>query len=156
MDIPLYVICCFSLVDFHIFSVFNFSKFDDCMFQHVNPIWDCLCFLDLGDCFLSHDRKVFKYFLRAFSPSSPSGTPVMRMLVHLPLSQRFLKLSDFFSFFCLYSVLYPWFLPFYLPAHWFILLPHLFFYWFLLMYFAFHLSYSSILFGCSLYFLALC
>ena len=27
----------------------------------VYPVWDSLCFLDLGDYFLSHVRGVFKY-----------------------------------------------------------------------------------------------
>ena len=41
------------------------------MFPRVYPVWDSLCFLDLGDYFLSHVRKIFhykllKYFLRPF------------------------------------------------------------------------------------------
>ena len=69
-----------------------------------------LCFLNLVDYFLSHVREVFsyyllKYFLRSFfSLSSPSGTPIMWMLVYLMLSQRSIRLSLFllilFSIFC--------------------------------------------------------
>ena len=40
-------------------------------------------------------EKCSNIFSGLFSPSSPSGTPVMPMLVHLTLSQRFLKLSSF-------------------------------------------------------------
>ena len=41
----------------------------------VYPIWNSLCFLDLGDYFLPHFREVFnyyllKYFLMAFLSSS--------------------------------------------------------------------------------------
>ena len=61
------------------------------------------CFLDLVDYFLSHVWEVFryslfKYFLRSFL-SSPSGTPIMQVLVCLMLFQRPLRLSSFHSFF---------------------------------------------------------
>ena len=76
MAIPLYAICCFSLVTFNIFFfVFNSFQFDYYVSQYVpswiyTP-WDSLCFLHLGDCFLFHVRKVFsyllfKYLLRSF------------------------------------------------------------------------------------------
>ena len=67
----------------------------------VYPVWDSLGFLDLGGYFLPHFRKVFnyyllKYFLMAFLfLSSSSGTPMIRMLGHLTLSQRALRLSSF-------------------------------------------------------------
>ena len=37
----------------------------------VYPVWDLMCFLDLGNCFLSHIMEVFvynlfKYFFRCF------------------------------------------------------------------------------------------
>ena len=51
-------------------------------------------------------------FSGPFSLSSPSGTPIMWMLVRLMLSQRSLRLSSFFLFFFLYSVLRHWFPPF--------------------------------------------
>ena len=41
----------------------------------------------------------------SLSLSPPSGTPIMQMLVHLMLSQRALKLSPFFFFFCSDSVI---------------------------------------------------
>ena len=83
-----------------------------CVLCWVYPSWDSLCFLDLVDCFLSHVQEVFgyylfKYFLRSFV-SSPSGTPIMRMLVHI-MSQRSLMLSLFlfilFSVFCSVAVI---------------------------------------------------
>ena len=73
----------------------------------VYPVWDSLGFLDLGDHFLPHFREVFnyyllKYFLMVFMSSS-SGTPMIRMLGLLTLSQRSLGFSSFllihFSFF---------------------------------------------------------
>ena len=45
-------------------------------------------------------------FSGPFSLSSPSGNPLMRMLVCSVLSQRFLRLSSFFYSFFLYSVLW--------------------------------------------------
>ena len=129
MGVPLYVICCFSLVAFSIFFfVFNFCQFDYYVSWYVPPwvypAWGSVHFLDLGDCFLSHVREVFsyylfKYFLRAFLSSS--GNPIMRMLVCLVLSQWSLRLSSFlfilFSLFCsvavistnLFQIIYPFF-----------------------------------------------
>ena len=55
--------------------IFFFGQCDYCVSWHVSPWvhpgWVSLCFLDLGDCFLSHVREVFncylfKYFLRPF------------------------------------------------------------------------------------------
>ena len=74
------------------------------MCSSVSPVWDSLYFLDLVDCLLSHILLVlrcnlFKYFLRPFSFSSSSGTPVVRKLVHLMLSQRSLRLSLFLFYF---------------------------------------------------------
>ena len=117
MEIPLYVICCFSLVAFNIFSVFNFCQFHYYVSQCVPTgliLYETLCFLDLGDCFLSHVKEVFsynvvKYFLRPFLFFFSPGTPIMRTLVHLILSQRPLKLSSFlfilFSLSCSMAVI---------------------------------------------------
>ena len=80
-----------------------------CVSPWIYPVWDSLCFLDLINYFLSHIREVFnynlfKYFLRAYFFSSSSGTPIIRMLVHLMLSQRSLRVSSIifilFSLFC--------------------------------------------------------
>ena len=56
------------------------------------------------------------------------------MLVRLMLSQRSLRLSYFYSFFFLYSVLWCWFPPFCPPGHLSVLLPKLLCYLFLLVY----------------------
>ena len=66
----------------------------------VYPVWDSLGFLDLGDYFLPHFREVFnyyllKYFLMVFLFVFFSGTLMIRMLEHLTLSQRSLRLSSF-------------------------------------------------------------
>ena len=76
MGVPLYVIGPFPFVAFSFISfVFNFCHFDYygslCVPPWVYPAWGSLCFLDLGDYFLSHVRDVFssylfKDFLRSF------------------------------------------------------------------------------------------
>ena len=105
--------------------------------------------------FLSHVREVFnynlfKYFLWPFL-SSPSESLIMWILVCLMLSQRSLTLSSFLFF--LFSLLcsWQWFQPFCLSSHLFILLPQLFCYWFLLVYFSFQ-DYIVHLFFCPLIF----
>ena len=114
MGVPLYVTC-FSLVAFNILSLslIFVSLITTCpgyVPPWVYPAWDSLWFLDLVDYFLSHvweffNSYLFKYFLRSFlSLSSPSGAPIMQMLVHLMLSQRSLRLSSFL--FILFSIFY--------------------------------------------------
>ena len=76
MGIPLYVICCFSLAAFSIFSLYLIfdNLINMCLGMFllwIYPLWDSLCFLDLIDYFLSYFREVFncnllKYFLRPF------------------------------------------------------------------------------------------
>ena len=86
-----------------IFFVFNFffSLINMCLafFFPVYILYETLYFLDLNECFLSHIREVFGYYLlNIFSGPlslSSSGTPVMQMLVHLMLSQRSLSLHLF-------------------------------------------------------------
>ena len=141
MGIPLYVICCFSFVVFNILSLslifVSLITVCLCVFLLGFILPGTMCFLVLGDYFLSHIREVysnylFKYFLRSFL-SSPSGTPIMQMLVCLMLFQRSLRLS---SFFFLYSILWQLFPPFCPPGHLSVLLPQLFCYWFLLVYYS--------------------
>ena len=81
-----------------------------CTHPWVYPAWGSVYFLDLVDYFLSHVREISSLqlmsssiFLGSFL-SSPSGTPIMRILVHLMLSQRSLMLSSFFV--CFYSFFY--------------------------------------------------
>ena len=115
MGVPLYIICHFPLVAFNILSVFNFCQFgyyvSQCVPPWVYPAQDSLCFLDLVGYFLSHVTEVFsyyffKYFLRSLLSLFSFWTPIMQLLVCLMLSQRSLRLSSFFSFLFLYSVLW--------------------------------------------------
>ena len=61
MEVSLNVICHFPLV------AFSFCQFDylmsQCALPWVYPTRDSLCFLDLGDHLLSHDRETFSYYL---------------------------------------------------------------------------------------------
>ena len=75
----------------------------------VYPVWDSLFLLDLMDYFLFNVEEIFNYnlfkiFSYPFFFSSSSGTPIIRMLVHLILSQRSLRLSSvlfiLFTLFC--------------------------------------------------------
>ena len=83
------------------------------MSWHVSPwvclVWVSLCLLDLIDYFLFHVEEIFNYnlfkiFSYPFFFSSSSGTPIIRMLVHLILSQWSLRLSSIlfilFTLFC--------------------------------------------------------
>ena len=90
--VPLYVICCFSLVAFNTLSLslICVSLITLCLsvFLLGFVLPGTLCFLDLVDYFLSHVREVFsyylfKYFLSYFSLSFPSGTLIIQMLVCL-------------------------------------------------------------------------
>ena len=99
------------------------------------PVWDSLCFLDLGDYFLLHFREVFnyyllKYFLMVFLfvfffwDSYDSNVGVF--ITVLEVSE--IVLISFNSFF-LFSSLLHFFLPFYLPPHLTYLLSPLFYCW---------------------------
>ena len=75
MGIPLYVICCFCLATFNIFSLYLiFDSLNNvclAMFLFGLILYGTLRFLDLIDYFRSHVREVFnyhllKYFLRPF------------------------------------------------------------------------------------------
>ena len=84
-----------------------------------------------------------RIFSGPFSLSSPSGTPIMQCC-----PRYLLDCLHFFSFFFLYSVPWQWFPPFCLPGQLFVLMPWLFCYCFLLVYFSFQLLYCSSLFVC--------
>ena len=62
--------------------------------------------------------------------SSSSGTPIIRMLGHLTLSQRSLRLCSFLLIRFLFSSLLHLFLPFCILPHLSYLLPLLFYCWF--------------------------
>jgi len=129
MRIPLYVICWFSLIALNIFSLnlifVNLINMGLDIFLLEFILHGTLQFLDFGDCFHSHVREVFsyylyKYFLRPFLSSS--GTPLMQTLVGLVLSQTALKLSLFLFFILfhgngfhhpVFQVTYPFFILIY-------------------------------------------
>ena len=114
MGIPLYVVCCFSLAAFNIFSFYLIfdSLSNMCLGMFL------LGFILYGTLCASWTRVVISFpmlekfltiiysniFSDPFSFSSSSGTPIIRMLVHLMLSQRSLRLSSIlfflFSLFC--------------------------------------------------------
>ena len=109
MGVPLYIICHFSLVAFNILSLslIFISLITMCLsvflLGFILPgtlctswTWLTISFPILGkfSALLSSD-----IFSGPFSPSSPSGMPIMEMLVCLMLSQRSLRLSSFLSFF---------------------------------------------------------
>ena len=105
MGIPLCVICCFSLVAFNICSLclIFVNLINMCLggvSPWVYPIWNSLCFLDLGDYFLPHFRNFStiissRIFSWSFFLSSSSGTPIIRMVEHYILSWRSLRFSSF-------------------------------------------------------------
>ena len=138
MGIPLCVICCFSLAAFNICSL--------CLI-FVNLINMCLGvfhlgFILFGTLWVSWTWVIISFpilekfstiissciFSWSFFLSSSSGTPMIRMLGHLTLSQRSLSLSSFLLIH--FSSLLHLFLPFYLLSHLSYLLPLLFYYWF--------------------------
>ena len=77
------------------------------MSQHVPPwvypVWDSVRFLDLSAFFLMLGKfsAIISSNIFSGSFSSPSGTPIMQMLLHYNIhkSQRSLRLSSFNSFF---------------------------------------------------------
>ena len=133
MRFPLYVTCCFSLAAFNILSLclvfvslismcFGMFLLGFILYGTLCTSWTWLTvsFSVLGKFTTIISSKILSY---PFFFSSSSGTPIIWMLVHLILSQRSLRYPQSFSFFLLYSPLQKLFPPFYLPAHWFILMP---------------------------------
>ena len=145
MEFPLYVACLLSLAALNILSLclVFVSLISMCLgvFLLGFILYGTLCaswtWLTISFSMLRKFSIIIssKNFSCPFFFSSSSGTPIIQMLVCLILSQRSLRLSSVFSFFLLYSALQKLFPPFYLPAHWFILLLQIFCYWFLLEYF---------------------
>ena len=132
MGIPMYVICCFSLVDLIFLSVWlvyilvcGFSLGLACLGLSY-WIWVTVSFPML--------RKFSTIIsLNIFPGPKPFGTPVMQTLGHLLLSQRSLKLSSFHYLF-FFILLWQWFPFFQLTYPFFCLI---FSYWFSF----FHLHY---------------
>ena len=93
--VPFYIFCCYSLLLLIFFSLslifvrlinMCFSMF---IFRFI--LYGTLCFLDLNECFFPYVKEVFsynlfKYFLDPFSLSSPPGTSMIPISVHLMLS----------------------------------------------------------------------
>ena len=140
IGLSLYVTCCFSLAAFNIiylclvFVSFISMCLGMFLFGFIlygtlcaSWTWSAISFSVLGKFSAIISSKTFSY---PFFFSSSSGTPIIWMMVHLIWSQRSL-----FSFFLLYLALQKLFPPFYLPAHWFVLILQIFCYWFLLEYF---------------------
>ena len=123
--ILMFFLCVLSLLVWLVCVLACFSLGLSCMGFFLPIGLDYLLF-QIGEISTIISSKIFSY---PFFFSSSSGTPIILMLVHLILSQR--SLRQFFSFFLLYSALQILFSPFYLPAHWFVLLPQIFCYWFL-------------------------
>ena len=135
------VICCFSLAAFNICSL--------CLI-FVNLINMCLGvfhlgFILLGTLWVSWTWVIISFpilgkfstiisssvFSWSFFLSSSSRIPMIRMLGHLTLSQRSLRLSSFLLILCsFFSSLFHLVLPFDLLPHSSYLLPPLFYCWF--------------------------
>ena len=130
MGFPLYFTCCFSLAAFNVLSCLVFvGLISMCLgmflFEFIlygtlfaSWTWLTISFSLLGKFPTIISSKVFSY---PFFFSS-SQTPIIQMLVPLILFQMSLDYPQFFSFLLLYCALQKLFLPFYLPAHLFILL----------------------------------
>ena len=120
MEIPLYVIFCFSLSAFNIFSlnlifVSLINMCFDVFFLGfivygtlcASWTWVTISFPMLGKFSTIISSNIFS---DPFFFSSSSGTPIIQMLVHLVLSQRSLRLSSIlfilFSLFCSLAVIY--------------------------------------------------
>ena len=112
MGIPLCVICYFSLAAFNICSLYLifvnlinmclgvFSLGFILLGTPVSWTWVIISFPILGKLSTIISSSIFSWY---FFLSSSSGTPMIRMLGHLTLSQRSLELPSFllvhFSFF---------------------------------------------------------
>ena len=138
MGSALYVICCFSLAAFNIWSLclIFVNLINMCLgVFHLGFIlfgtlwvswtWVIISFLILGKFSTIISSSIF---LCSFFLSSSSGTPMIPMLGRLALSQMSLRLSSFLLI--LFSSLIHLFLPFYLLLHLSYLLPPLFYCWF--------------------------
>ena len=143
MGVPLYVTCCFSLAAFNILSLclVFVSLISMCLgvFLLGFILYGTLCaswtWLAISVSMLEKFSTLIssKIFWYPFFFSSSSGIPIIRMLVLGP--RGLWNYPQFFSFFLLFSALQKLFPPFYLPAHWFVLLLQIFCCWLLLEYF---------------------
>ena len=140
MGIPWCVICCFSLAAFNVCSLclifvnlINMCLGVFCLgfilfgTLWVSWTWVIISFPILGKFSTIISSSIFSW---SFFLSSSSGTPMIRMLGGLTLSQSSLRLSSFLLIHFYFFSLLHLFPPFYLPPHLFYLLLQLFYYWF--------------------------
>ena len=141
MRIPLCVTCCFSLAAFNICSLclIFVNLINMCLgVFHLGFIlfgtlwvswtWVIISFPILGKFSTIISSSIFSW---SFFLSYSSETPMIRMLGHLTLSQRYLRLSSFLLIhFSCFPSLFHLLLPFYLLPHLSYLLPPLFYCWF--------------------------
>ena len=119
---PLYVPCYFSLAAFNTLSLclvfvslismclnMFLLGFTLCGTLYASWTWLTVSFSMLGKFSTIISSKIFSY---PFFFSSSSGNPIIRMLVHLILSQRSLRLSSVLLFFLLYFAFQKLFPPF--------------------------------------------
>jgi len=140
MGIPLCVICYFSLAAFNICSLclvfvnlINMCLGVFCLgFILFGTLWVFWIWVDISFPILGKFSTIISssIFPWPFFLSSSSGTPMIRMLGHLTLSQRSLRLSSFLLILFLFSSLLHLFPPFYLPPQLSYVLPQLFYCWF--------------------------
>ena len=138
MGFPLYFTCCFSLAAFNSYSLclVFVSLISMCLGVFLLSFilygtlcaswtWLTISFSMLGKFSTIICLKFFSYPLFFFSSS---GIPIIWMLVHLILSGGLWDYPQFLLVFLLYSALQKLFPSFYLPANWFVLLLHIFYY----------------------------
>ena len=131
MGFPLYITCCFSLAAFNILCVYSLLVWLVCILACFSLGLSCmglLCLLDLIGYFLFHVGEIFNYnlfkiflksFLFLFFFWDPCNLNVDVFDIVPEVSWDY---PQFFSFFLMYFALQKLFPPFYLPAHWFVLL----------------------------------
>ena len=108
MEVPLHITSCFLWLLLRSF-IFNFGHIKHsvsfCGFLWVDLVWDSLYFLDPDVKFLSPVSGTFQLLLlQNHSLPFPSLFYWDPMLVHLMLSQGFVKIFSFFKLFLIFSV----------------------------------------------------
>ena len=158
MGVSLYVICCFSLIGFTIFSLIfvNLITIYHSVFLLVLIQYGILCtswtwvtdsFPMLGKFLAIISSYIFSGPFCLFSFWGPYNAKLLAFDVDPQVLYTVLfSFHSFFSEFCSKAVISTCLSSAHLSV-----LPHVFFYWFLLGYFSFQLLYSLTVFGCSLW-----
>ena len=131
MGIPLYAICCFSLLPliFLLWIWFLLVWLICLVFLLGFILYGTLCtswtWVVISFPMLEKFLTIISsnIFWDPFFFSSSFGAPIIRMLVHLMFPRCLWDCPHFFSFFFLYSAPWQLFPPFYLPGQLFLLLP---------------------------------